>query len=152
MSEKPKTKLGGKREGAGRKPGQMSLVRRAELSALSEMKQLIIKNKDKIIEAQITKAIGVNVLIRVSKVDLSSEVVTDIDVLKQFFNGELNDVTDADYFYMTTRPGDTKAAALLLDRAFGKAVQPIDLEPEVDIDKIIGDLDNDYNPEELPED
>ena len=94
----------------------------------------ITRNADKLYEAQFRLATGVQLLF-VIKTDrkgnrLPAEQVTDPETIAAFLDGELDGVDDEYYFIATQKP-DNKAIKDMLDRAFGKPVDHVDLDVSV---------------------
>jgi hypothetical protein len=142
---------GGKRKNSGRKKGQLSEVRKAELEALARFKERVAKRVDELFNVQMDKAIGEKHLICLDASTASAYKVTDLKVILDFYNGKLNKKGSKKYYSITTKDSDTKTVDSLLDRAFGKAAQSLAINPELDLNKIIEKLDDEYNPEELEE-
>ncbi len=130
---------GGARRGAGRPRGSMNARSIERMQAKRHIIGRIISNADKIFNAQLDKAIGEKFLMvkitergsRGGVIREYHEIVDDPQTIIEYLDGELEGGTsigDADhYYYMTTKPADNLAAANLLDRAFGKPTEKVEL-------------------------
>lgn len=135
---------GGARPGAGRRPGSMNKKTLERMAQKRRLVQRIVANTDKIFNAQLDKAIGekylmVKITEYATKKDGSRgaikrqyhEIVTDPHVIIAYLDGELDGGEpihdDEHYYYMTTKPADNLAAANLLDRAYGKPTEKVEL-------------------------
>lgn len=135
---------GGLREPKGGRPkGSLDKKTLEQKVVLEAFKQRIMKNINKLVNTQLTLAMGCSYLFKINDVSLSSQkrkhtIVTDPVEIKQFLDGEL-DTTK--YYYITTKSPDGKAIDSLIDRLFGKATQQVDLGGGVIISKF-GKLDD----------
>jgi hypothetical protein len=65
-------------------------------------------------------------------------VVTDIDIIKQYLNEEL-DNTDEEYYFMSTKPADNTAISDLLNRSFGKPTEKTEIDAKLEhVSPILG--------------
>lgn len=147
-------KNGGARKGAGRKKGQLSPATIEKNVVLAAFRERIFKRVDDLYNSQMRKALGEFVLICLDVETGLASKVTDEETIIKYFNGELKEdgkKTKKYYSIQQTAP-DTKVADSLLDRAFGKAVQAIEGNLDVNFNKIIGELDDQFDPDELEED
>ena len=132
-----KTKTGGKQPGAGRPKGPVSLVKRTKAEAKDRFIFRVQQNVDTLFNAQLSLAKGEQHLFvkyhtgegkdRRAFVD----IVTDPETISQYLtdNGEaLNRATDDEYYYIATRPANNQAIDSLLNRAFGKAPEKIEID------------------------
>lgn len=130
---------GGAREGAGRKPGKANQSTLERMAAKRRLVQRVIKSTDKLFNAQLDKAIGEKHLM-VKRTERSSrgavirqwhEIVESPETIIAFLDGQLeggDDISDQDnYYYMTTKPADNLAIANMLDRAYGKPTEKVEL-------------------------
>lgn len=129
---KPK-KRGGARKGSGRKKGQIDKTTLERLHVLMAYKQRILKNADKLFNAQNALAQGVTYLYRVDETGEGKNkkrehiLVTEPDEIKEVLDetdGAGGTVNES-YYYITTKQPDNKAIDSLLDRVFGKSTQVI---------------------------
>lgn len=145
ITEKPKNipkqrgPNGGARPGAGRKEGGFNQRTLQRLTAKRNFVQRIISNTDKLFNAQLNKAIGERFLMvkrtqRDSKGKIKKEfheIVTDPQVILNYLDGELKggtSISDEDnFYYLTTRSADNQAISNMLDRAFGRATEKVEL-------------------------
>lgn len=137
---KGKSNKGGARKGAGRKPGVISeqkIILNEQKKALQER---IAKHADQLFNAQFNLAIGQTMLfVQVKERDGKGKVtrsyverVESEETIKQYLEDE-NSLNDEDhYHYITTRPANNQAIANLLDRAFGKPKENIELGEDPD--------------------
>lgn len=118
---------GGKRPGAGRPKGSLDTRTIEKKKAEQLFTDRVIKNVDKLFNAQISIAEGCSYLYRVDKVGKGSKereehvLVEDPEEIKGYLDGN----TNGEYYYITTKTPDNKAIDSLMDRAFGKAVTKI---------------------------
>jgi hypothetical protein len=119
-------KNGGARAGAGRKPGGMNYSTKQRLAIKKAFEDRIHQNADRLLNAALGKALGESYLMRKHTVGSGAkqrteiEVVTDLQTIIAFLNGELNTAVYDDYYYISTKPVDMFAVKELYDRAFGK--------------------------------
>lgn len=127
---------GGKREGAGRKPGALNKKTLEAMEVKQEYLDKIRRNAQSLFNAQYSVAKGTQMLF-VIKTDSKGnrrkpEIVTDPEIIGRFLeenegmDGSLGD-DDSEYFFLTTRNPDSKTISDMLDRALGKAPQEIDV-------------------------
>lgn len=134
--------LGGAREGAGRPKGALNKRTKGALQAKQRFVERVHKNIDKIFNAQLDLALGEKILmVKVTEKDSDGKVkrsyheaVTDPELIAQYLDNEYGDSTseytemgDDEFYYMTTRPANNQALQSLLDRAYGKAPEKIDI-------------------------
>jgi hypothetical protein len=123
---------GGKRENSGRK----ILPRTIEtMEVKRKFVERVNKAADRLYNAQLDIALGekflmVRIPINDEKSKYKTEVVTDPDIIAEYIddNGVTLNNSGDDYYYMTTRPANNQAIQSMLDRAFGKAPEKIEIE------------------------
>lgn len=125
---------GGARKGSGGVKGKKTQKVLDRMKEKQRLLDRITRNADKLYEAQFRLATGVQLLF-VIKTDrkgnrLPAEQVTDPETIAAFLDGELDGVDDEYYFIATQKP-DNKAIKDMLDRAFGKPVDHVDLDVNV---------------------
>ena len=93
------------------------------------------KAADRLFNAQLDIALGekflmVRIPINDEKSKYKTEVVTDPEIIAEYLddNGATLNNSGDDYYYMTTRPANNQAIQSMLDRAFGKAPEKIEIE------------------------
>ena len=126
---------GGPREGAGRKVGGKNFSTIHKEKIHRGIKERIASVADKLINAQIYKALGEAYLFCVvteknedtGKATRKTHQITDVDIIIQFLDGDFNNKGDDEYYFIQTKEIDTRAIDSLLDRGFGKANQSIDI-------------------------
>ena len=127
LNNKSKSGRGGRREGAGRKPGKMEKTTLERLAIKQAMIDRIQANADKLVSAQMSKALGETYLMKQvtigtgAKQRRETSIVTNPETIRQYLDDELDYDQNTEYYYMTTKPSDNYALMGLLDRAFGKA-------------------------------
>jgi hypothetical protein len=134
-SLKENSSWGGKREGAGRPEGSVNETTKLKLEAERELKDRIIGNTQRLLDKQFSLAEGCQYLFVIhteydkkGKTHKSKpELVTNPDIIQRFLDGEFEGSSDDEYYFMTTERPDGRALDSLLDRAFGKATQSMDL-------------------------
>lgn len=109
------------------------------------MQERITENVDKLLNAQLNLALGQTMLfVKITERDGKGnakrsyhERVESEETIKQYLDDPnyLND--DEHYYYITTRPGNNQAITNLLDRAFGKPKENIEVgeDPEAPVGK-----------------
>lgn len=125
---KPKSNHGGARPGAGHPKGKKT-QRVIEREAISRaFKDRVAKNADKLFNAQLDLAIGEKYLMVITTEGKKREtrIITDIDLIKQYLDDEL-DNTETEYYFMSTKPANNMALDSLLNRSFGKADEKLDI-------------------------
>ncbi len=136
---KNKSNLGGARPGAGRKKGGMNKATLERMQVEKEFKQRVLKNADRLFDAQFSLAQGLSYLFVIrTETDkkgnnhkLKPELITNPIIIKEFLDGEYEDSED-EYYFITTKTPENKAIDSLLDRTFGKAQQNVDLTSQGD--------------------
>ena len=115
---------GGKRPNAGRPRGSKNkLTKRAKIHEKS-VKERILKNTDKLLNAQLSLAQGQSYLYEIKMRNVGGRrkavhtLMTDPKKIQQYLDDELDEDS---YCYITTKSGDNKAIDSLLDRGLGKA-------------------------------
>lgn len=138
-SEKLKDKSvknGGARPGAGRPKGSMNEASKFRKAAKMEFQRRVANHVDKIFHSQFDLALGEKYLM-VKRVEGEGknrktwvEVVEDVGTIKDYIEDDgvsLNRDAGEDYYYMTTKPANNMALDSLLNRAFGKADESLDI-------------------------
>jgi hypothetical protein len=138
---------GGKRAGAGKPKGTKHAATITKEAVLLAVKQRVMQNADKIVNAQLIRAIGSVMVFKVeekAKGKPEHILVTDPETIKQVLDtGEgTNCSVDGAFYLVTEVPPETKAGDSLLDRTFGKAQQNIEVRSENDIAAIANKLAN----------
>lgn len=129
----------GEHPGVGRPKGSMNKSTRERMIAKRRFVNRVIRSSDKLFNAQLDKAIGekylmVKITERTPRGAVRREyheIVDDPKVILEYLDGELDNGTpigDADHwYYMTTKPADNLAIANMLDRAYGKPTEKVEL-------------------------
>jgi hypothetical protein len=133
-TDKTEKKNGGARPGSGMPKGTKTkkvLEREAQLAAYQ---QLVFKRLKPIFEHQYSLIKGVSYLYRIDEGPNGAKehiIVSDPDeigdILAQMHDGEdlLNGVYNDKYYYITVKPPENAAIKDMLDRAIGKATNPL---------------------------
>jgi hypothetical protein len=120
---------GGKRQGAGRPKGKLSELNEQRQAAKKRFIDRVNKMVDQLFNAQATIAQGATYLYRVDKDakgnNLPAVIETDPEVIRDYIDGNLED-SDSFYYITTERP-DNKALDSMLNRAFGKPEEKLDI-------------------------
>lgn len=121
---------GGARPNAGRPLGSENEQTRKKRIVEEEIKQRVLRSANKLINAQMSLAQGVQMLYVIEKTKRGANkkprLITDQTIIEKFLAGELDNEPDEYYFITTERP-DNRALDSLLDRIFGKAVSNLDI-------------------------
>ena len=124
-----KGKNGGARPGAGRPKGKLSKLNEQRQKAKKRFIERVNKMVDELFNAQASIAQGVSYLYRVDQDDKGhdkpAEIETDPHVIKDYIDGKLKDADT--YWYITTERPDNRALDSMLNRAFGKPEEKIDI-------------------------
>jgi hypothetical protein len=127
-------KNGGPRAGGGRPKGTLSPKTVTIMEAKKKFQERVAGMADKLIAAQASKALGEQHLMRIwyegegKNRRKNVEIVDDIEVIQQYFEGTLDTSYGDEYYFMTTKPADNQAIESLLNRSFGKATEKIEIE------------------------
>lgn len=122
------TNRGGRRPGAGRPKGRFDGDTQAKNAALKEFRRRVATHADALFNAQYRLAVGVTYVYKIELTANNKEnhvLVTDPDEIKRYLDGNVEGV-----YYISTEKPDNKAADSLLDRAFGRPQQSIDLSSD----------------------
>lgn len=134
---KEKSKWGGKRPNSGRSKGSKNKNTIEQKKAEEALKQRILTSIDRLFNAQIALAEGVNYLYRIDETEDSKGkktrehvLVTDPEEIKEVLDDTegAGGVSGENYYYITTKAPENKAIDSMLDRVFGKARQNIGLD------------------------
>jgi hypothetical protein len=127
-----KTGWGGARRGAGRHKHSKNPATIEKEEAVRQFKARVAKNVDKLFNSQFDLATGEKYLMvtrtigKGAKARRETEIVTDPTLIKQFIDEELED-SETEWYFMTTKPANNQALEGMLNRAFGKAGESIDI-------------------------
>lgn len=128
----PRGKNGGARPGAGRPKGSMNAETKLRVAAKRKFVERVVKVSDTLFNAQYDVAVGEKFLMVVKTIGSGAKqrretsIVTNPETIIQYLNEELDD-TDNEYYFMTTKPADNRALDSLLNRAFGKPEEKLDI-------------------------
>jgi hypothetical protein len=140
-----KHKNGGARPGAGRPKGSMNYATKKRLAIRHTFEDRILHSADVLLNAALNKALGESYLYHRYKVGsgskerMETEIVTDPETIKDYIDGELDDLPDSEYYYISTKPVDMVAVKELYDRAFGKAKETVETKTTANTTVIIHD-------------
>lgn len=127
----------------GRPPGSMNKATKDVKIAKKRFIERVTMHTDELFNAQLALAKGMNVLMvtrtsgKGAKRKRWTEMVDNPHTIQKYLDNQLadedgeeyDDMNDENHFYfMTTRPPDNKALDSLLNRAFGKAPEKIEIE------------------------
>lgn len=130
------SKRGGARPGAGGPKGKMQPQTLERIQAAKLFKARVAKNTNKLFNAQFDLAIGEKYLMvkRVTGTGKDRktwvEVVDNIETIKEYIDDDgesLNADAGEDYYYMSVRGANNSALDSLLNRAYGKAEERLDI-------------------------
>jgi hypothetical protein len=128
---------GGARVGAGRPKGATSLKNRTKQEAQTRFVERVQANVDNLFNAQLSLATGEQHLFVKYHVGEGKDrrayvdIVTDPDTIAEYltdYGQSLNRESDDEYYYIATKPANNQAIDSLLNRAFGKAPEKIEIE------------------------
>lgn len=144
IEQKPKkSNVGGRREGAGRPKGALGKRTLGALQAKQRYIERVNKSVDKLFDAQLDLALGEKILM-VKRTERNEdgkilrtyhEAVTDPELISKYLDNEVGDEhsdyheinDDESFYYMTTKSANNQAITAMLDRAYGKAPERIDI-------------------------
>lgn len=130
-NKKNQSSWGGARSGAGRPKGSENEETKQRRLTEQHMKRRIVESTDSLLNSQMALAKGEVSLYKKTYVGKGAsrrtviEIVTDQEIIKDFL-AETLDEGDNEYYYIATKPPDSKSIDSLLDRTYGKAKQSID--------------------------
>jgi hypothetical protein len=141
IEKNPYANNGGARPGSGRPKGSMSETNRLKLEALNHYKRRVARLTDSLLNKQLSLAEGRQYLYKVVVTNEGEKnerrehvLVTDPDEILKYFNEEVDPDT---YYYMTTKDPDVRALKDILERAYGKPEQSVDLTSDGNEIKIV---------------
>ena len=134
-NSKNKSSWGGKRENSGRPEGSLNKTTIEDKAAMDYIRDRVERNLESLIGKQLSLANGIQMLFKIEKwrdADGNEKkskpvLVTSQSEIEQYLDGEFEGDPDADYYFMTTERPDNRALDSLLDRAYGKPKQSLDL-------------------------
>lgn len=132
---KPKKKNGGKRPNAGRKKGSLGKKTLEQKEAMEHIRKRVIRATDMLLNSQMGLAKG-SYSLWCQRYDNNGKkkgkafLVQDDTIIESFLNGELEGGRDM-FYYMKKDRADNKAIANLLDRAYGKPKETVDLNTDI---------------------
>lgn len=147
---------GGKRPGAGRKPGSKSKATLEKERVLAEVRQRIMKNAERILGSQLSIANGQQFLFRIDTDDKGRKskpiLIEDQETIQAFLDGEFGDgetLNDDEHFYfITTKEPNNQAIDSMFNRVFGKPTESMDMKltlPKPILDNVLGNSGNAKN-------
>jgi len=125
-------KHGGARQGAGRPEHGKNKSTIEKEEAERQFKERVSKNVDRLFNSQLDLALGEKYLMVITttgqgtKQRRETSIVTDPDTIKRFIDEDLED-TDTEYYYMSTKPANNQALEGMMNRAFGRAKESLDV-------------------------
>lgn len=151
-----KTPRGGWRPNSGWPKGKKKKKTLEAMRVKAAFVQRILKNANKLLNAQMSLAVGEQVLMVAITEGKTKryEIVTDHNVIKQYLDwnegigDNKNPGDENNYYYLTTKPANNQALDSLINRALGKVPEKLEVDggffkqPELII-KVIGDNEQD---------
>ncbi len=131
---------GGAREGSGRKPGKVSEEKMILKIQKEQLQKRIAQHADQLFNAQYNLAIGQTMLfVKITERDSKGkplrtyhERVESQENIKEYLDDPDAQNDDEHYYYLTTRPANNQALTSLLDRAFGKPKENVEIGEDPD--------------------
>lgn len=128
-------KWGGARSGAGRAKGGKNPDTLHKEKVYAEVRQRIMRNANKLINAQMAKAVGSIQIFEVVETETNGKtltehiLVTSPDVIKQVLDeGQgVNCSVNGAFYIVTEIAPENRAIDSMLDRTFGKATQTVEI-------------------------
>lgn len=141
---------GGKRAGAGKPVGTKNQETITKEAVFSEVRQRIMKNADKLLNAQMANALGSVQIFEVIEhknskgnvIRIEHRLVEDASTIKEVLDaGEgVNCSVDGGFYIVARVLPETKAVDSMFDRAFGKAAQSIEVKTDNDLQSLANRL------------
>lgn len=139
-----KKKNGGARPGAGMPKGYVTAKKKTAMEAKKHFIERVHQHVDELFDAQLQLAKGETVvMVKIKERDddgkvkkIYHEIVTDPDTIRQVIDNEYGsseaydgDINDQDhYHYVVTKPANNQAIEGMLNRAYGKAPEKVEIE------------------------
>lgn len=121
---------GGKREHAGRKRGSKNVKTLERQKVLGEYQQSIMRSVDILFENQLKLALGLIYYFRVDKRKKKVVRITEERTIRAYLEDRIRNNDRFEYYAFTVKEPDIRAAQSLLDRAFGKPSQSVDISSD----------------------
>lgn len=126
---------GGKRAGAGRKPGSKNKATLEKQKVAEAFNQRVLTHADALFNAQFKLAVGSQRVFRVDETEENGKtkrehvLVTDAEEIKTLLDEHDggDGAVDGTYYYFQTVPPDNRALDSLLNRTLGKAKDSLDV-------------------------
>lgn len=116
----------------GRKAGSMNKATAEMKVARKAFNERVYKNTDKLFNSQLDLAVGEKYLMVITTVGKGAKarrettIVDNPDTIRRYLDGEIEDSED-EYYFMTTKPANNPAIDSMLNRAYGKPKESVDL-------------------------
>jgi len=146
LKEKPKSKRGGVRPGAGIPKGTKLDKTIKKEHAEAYIRDRVIKGLAKLVNAQLSLADGLQMLYKIDTIEKKGRngqiyiekskpiLVTNQTEIENYLAGDYDKVKE--YYFLTTKQPDNKAITDLFDRVFGRAKQAIDLSGSLTLEEV----------------
>jgi len=134
--------LGGKRAGSGRKKGSKSLEKE---KVMKELRERIMKNANSLFNAAKSSAVGNQYLYKIEtkyegkrRIRSKPILVTNKQEIEDYIDSLGEEIEDRDeddnvYYFISTKEPNVQAIRDLMDRAFGRATEHIELAGKVNV-------------------
>lgn len=138
---------GGLRVNAGRPAGLLNKETIAREIAKKDFNNRVYRATEQLYNAQFSIATGVQILFRIDKIyDVKTKryqkqkpvIVDDLDEIADYLDGaydNMTDESDPSYYYITAHKPDNKAIDSLMDRAYGKPKQDMNITADLNVNK-----------------
>lgn len=123
---------GGARLGAGRPLHSKNPDTIEKEEAIRQFKERVARHTDRIFNSQLDLALGEKYLMVVrtigkgTKQRRETEIISDPELIKQYLDEELTD-SNEEYYFMTTKGANNQALEALLNRAYGRPKDTLDV-------------------------
>jgi hypothetical protein len=124
---------GGARPGAGRPKLEMTPAGIERREVKKAFEDRVARNADKLFNVQFNLARGEQYLMCKSTTGHGKnrrtevDIITDPELIKAYINGDIENDED-EFYFISTKPANGQAIDSMLDRAFGKAPQKLEME------------------------
>jgi hypothetical protein len=125
--------IGGARPGAGRPKHGKNQSTIVKEEAERQFKERVAKNVDRLFNSQLDLALGEKYLMVTTTIGTGTRqrretsIVTDPQIIKQFLDDESSLNDDTEYYFMSTKPANNQALEGMMNRAFGRAKESLEL-------------------------
>jgi len=125
--------IGGARPGAGRPKHGKNQSTIVKEEAERQFKERVAKNVDRLFNSQLDLALGEKYLMVTTTIGTGTKkrrettIVTNPETIKEFLDEEREMNSNTKYYFMSTKPANNQALEGMMNRAFGRAKESVDV-------------------------